>query len=159
MKIKKIIFRSALVLSLGYGCLMFLDHARAAAGAPGQVPAIIQNGVNAWVKNRDVSWAFDAWKIGGLLERDAKPVTLSRYFSQLDQTLGSYLSYEVIETKRISQNSEVLYLSVNFAHAVVFGRFMMYQTDKDWVVQNMDFSAKPEALMPWLAFEGGTSAP
>jgi hypothetical protein len=62
----------------------------------------------------------------------------------------------VIETKRFSQNSEVIYLSVNFAHAVMFGRFLLYQTDKDWVVQNMDFSPKPEAMMPWLVFEGGT---
>jgi hypothetical protein len=158
MNIRKLMFRSILVLGLGCCCLLPLFHARAAGGAPGQVPAIIQNGFNAWVKNRDVSWAFDVWKIGGLLERDNKPVALSRYFLQLDQTLGHYQSYEVIENKHVSQNSEVIYLSVNFAHAVIFGRFLMYQTDKDWVVQNMDFSAKPEALMPWLAFEGGTYA-
>ena len=60
----------------------------------------------------------------------------------------------MIQTKRISQNATVLYLCINFDHAVMFGRFMMYRTDKDWVVQNMDFSPRPEAMMPWLAFEG-----
>jgi hypothetical protein len=159
MNISKSIFRSALIL--GFGCcgLLSFFQAGTAGGAPAQVPAILQNGFNAWAKNRNASWAFDAWKIGGLLERDTKPSTLARYFFQLDQILGNYQSYEVIETKRISQNSEVIYLSVNFAHAAMFGRFMVYLADKDWVVQNMDFSPKPEAIMPWLAFEGGTYAP
>jgi hypothetical protein len=152
----KLMLRSALVIGLECCCLLACFPARAAGGAPGQVPAIIQKGFDAWAKNRNASWAFDAWKIGSLMERDSKPVTLSRYFSQIDETLGGYQSFEVVDTKRISQNSEVIYLSVNFAHAAMFGRFLMYQTDKDWVVQNMDFSPKPEAMMPWLAFEGGT---
>ncbi len=97
----------------------------AAGGNSAEVPVIIQNGFKAWAKNRDASWAFDVWKIGGLLERDSKPGNLSRYFRQMDETLGGYQSYEVIETKRISQNSTVIYLSVNFAHAATFGRFMM----------------------------------
>jgi hypothetical protein len=45
---------------------------------------------------------------------------------------------------------------VNFEQAAVYGRFLLYRADKGWVVQNMDFSPKPEAIMPWLAFEGGT---
>jgi hypothetical protein len=155
MKISRLMFRSVLLLlGLGCCCLLPLSHARGAAGASVPVPNIIQNGFSLWAKNRQASWAFDAWKIGGLMERDNKPDTLSRYFSRIDLALGAYKSYEVIETKRISQNSGVIYLSVNFDRAVMFGRFLMYQTDKDWVVQNMDFSPKPEAMMPWLAFEG-----
>jgi hypothetical protein len=159
MKINSLVFRSVLVIGLACCSLLLFSHVRAVADAPGQVPAILQNGFNAWVKNRDASWAFDAWKIGGLLEQDSKPVTLSRYFVQLDRILGPYQSYEVIDNKRVGQHSQVIYLSVNFAHAVMFGRFLLYQNDKDWVVQNMDFSPKPEAVMPWLAFEGGTYTP
>ena len=156
MKISKSMFRSTLIIVFGCcGLLAFLP-AREAGGAPDQLPAILQNGFAAWAKNRNASWAFDAWKIGGLLEQDSKPATLSRFFSQLDRILGDYQSYDVIETKSIGQKSEVIYLSVNFAHAAVFGRFMLYRADKDWVVQNMDFSPKPEAVMQWLAFEGGT---
>jgi hypothetical protein len=156
MKMSKSMFRSALLIVFGCCCLLALLYAREAGGAPDPLPAILQNGFAAWAKNRNSSWAFDAWKIGGLLERDSKPGTLSRFFSQLDQILGNYQSYEVIDTKHIGQNSEVIYLSVNFAHAAMFGRFMLYRADKDWVVQNMDFSPKPEAIMPWLTFEGGT---
>src|SRR5208283_4626426 len=123
---------------------------------PVQAPPVIQNGFNAWAKNRSASWALDVWKIGGLMELDNKPATLSRYFFQMEQVLGNYVSYDVVETKFLGQNSAVYYLAVNFDRAVVFGRFMVYRTAKGWVVQNMDFSPRPEALMPWLAFEGGT---
>jgi hypothetical protein len=156
MKISRLTLRSVIVLGLGCVCLPPFFHARAAADASAPVPAVVQNGFSLWAKNREASWAFDAWKIGGLMERDNKPTTLSRYFSRMDQALGSYKSYELVETKRISQNSAVFYLSINFDRAVMFGRFLMYRTDKDWVVQNMDFSSKPESMMPWLAFEGGT---
>jgi len=159
MNIKRLLLSSVLVLALGCVCLWPVSHARAGGGGAGgggpvPVPAVVQNGFNAWAKNRNASWAFDVWKMGGLMEQDKKPVTLSRYFFQMDQILGNYQTYEVVDTKRIGQNSAVLYVSVNFAHAVMFGRFMVYRTDKDWVVQNMDFSARPEAIMPWLAFEG-----
>jgi hypothetical protein len=50
------------------------------------------------------------------------------------------------------------YLSINFERGAVFGRFVFYQTGKEWVVQDMDFSVKPETIMPWLALEAGSSA-
>ncbi len=143
-----------MLIAVGFCCLLPSTRVRAAGGDDGKVPAIMENGFKAWAKNRNASWAFDVWKIGGLMERDNKPSTLSRYFSQMDQTLGNYQSYEVVEIKHISKNSEVIYLSVNFAHAAMFGRFMLYQTVQDWVVQSMDFSPRPEAIMPWLMFAG-----
>ena len=168
MNINRLALRSLLVITLACGCLLPSFPARAGGGgsagggsAPfqpprGQGPDIIQNGFNAWAKNRSASWAFDVWKIGGLMELDNKPVILSRYFLQMEQPLGNYVSYELVETRRLGQNSEVLYVAINFDRAAVFGRFMLYLTAKGWVVQNMDFSPKPEAMMPWLAFEGGT---
>jgi len=154
MNINRLVLRSLLLITLGCGCLLPSFPARAGASASAQVPLVIQNGFNAWAKNRSASWAIDIWKIGGLMEPDNKPATLSRYFFQMEQALGNYLSYEVIETRAIGQHSAVIYLSVNFDRAVMFGRFMVYQTVQGWVVQNMDFSPKPETMMPWLAFEG-----
>lgn len=154
MNISKLLSGGALLVAAGFCCLLPFSRVKAAGGEDGKVPVIIENGFKAWAKNRNASWAFDVWKIGGLMERDNKPSALSRYFSQMDQVLGNYESYEVVETKHISKNSEVIYLSFNFAHAAMFGRLMLYQTDSDWVVQSMDFSPKPEAMMPWLMFAG-----
>ena len=89
------------------------------------------------------------------MEDDSKPGALATYFGRMDRTLGNYKSYDVIENKRVSQSSQIVYLSMNFERAAIYGRFLLYRTDKGWVVQNMDFSPKPEAIMPWLAFAGG----
>lgn len=160
MNIRKILFTSLLVLGLGGACWLPRLHAGAAVEAPAAasapVPAIIQKGFTMWAKNRDASWAFDVWKLGGLLERDNKPSALARYFARQDASVGAFKNYEVINTKGVSQNSAVIYMCINFDHAAIYGRFMVYRTDKDWVVQDMDFSPKPEAMMPWLAFEGGS---
>jgi hypothetical protein len=161
MNMRKLLLGSLVLVGLAGCCLWPVFHARAAAGeaaapAAAPVPTVVERGFAAWAKNRDASWAFDIWKMGGLMERDNKPITLTRYFARMDQSLGPYKSYEVVDTEHVSRNSAVIYLGVNFDHAVVFGRFMVYQTDKGWVVQDMDFSPKPEALMPWLAFEGGS---
>lgn len=166
MNIRGIMIRSLLAGALGLCCLWPPLPARAGggsgggaaagAGAPAQVPAVIQNGFKLWSLNHRSSWAFDAWKMGGLMEKDPKTDTLSRYFSRIEQSLGNYKAYEVVDSKRVGQSSGVLYLAINFDRGVIFARFVIYKTDQDWVVQNLDFSPKPEAMMPWLAFEGGT---
>ena len=164
MNIRGFMVRSVLISALGLCCLWPPFPAKAGggagagagAGATAQVPAVIQNGFKLWSLNRRASWAFDTWKMGGLMEKDPKTDTLSRYFFRMEQSLGNFKAYEVIDSKRIGQSSGVLYLSINFDHGVMFARFMIYKTDQDWVVQNMDFSPRPEAMMPWLAFEGGT---
>jgi hypothetical protein len=139
---------------LAFTCL-FLALQAGADGASPRVLSILQEGFNVWTK-KGPSYAFDVWKTGGMLEDDGKPAVLSQYFSRMDRTIGNYKSFEVIEAKRINQTSQIIYLSVNFEHAAIYGRFLLYRTDKNWVVQNLDFSPKPEALMPWLAFAGGT---
>jgi hypothetical protein len=156
MNIRKIAIQSALIIALGTCCLLPFSRARAQGEATVPVPAIIVKGFGLWAKNREASWAFDTWQAGGLLERDAKPATLSRYFARHDINLGPYKSFEVMDTKRLSQNSFVLYICINFDKAAMFGRFMMYRTERDWVVQNMDFSPNPEAVVPGLTFEGET---
>lgn len=158
MNDKKFVLRFILLPGLACVCGLLLFHARGAAepDAAPPVPAVVEKGFALWAKNRDASWAFDTWKLGGLLERDAKPATLARYFARLDTDLGSLKNFEVIQSRSVSRNSAVIYICINFERAAVFGRFMVYRTDKDWVVQDMDFSSKPEALMPWLAFEGGS---
>lgn len=88
------------------------------------------------------------------MEGSNKAATQAGYFRNLSQTLGTYRSHEIIQSKGVSRASQVTYLSINFERGVVYGRFLFYQTEKDWVVQNMDFSDRPEAIMPWLAFEG-----
>jgi len=146
------ILRSVALIGLVCG-LSALPTAVAADANP-PVPAIIQDGFKSWAAKNDASYAFDVWRKGGLLETDAKPAQLARYFGQMDHVVGNYKSFEAIDSKPVGRSSRIVYVAINFQNAAVYGRFLMYRTDKDWVVQNMDFSPKPEAIMPWLAFTG-----
>jgi len=153
MKITRIMLGCALAMGVACCCMLPLHRARAADEAA-PVPAIIQEGFQVWTKKQNSSYVFDVWKKGGLLEESSKPETLATYFSRADRTVGNYKSFELVDTKPISPGSKIVYVAVNFEHAAIYGRFLLYRTDKDWVVQNMDFSFRPEAVMPWLAFTG-----
>lgn len=144
--------RCLLALGLGYCCLMPVAHA-VAAEARSAMPPVIEAGLALWAKSGpDV--ALDSWQRGGMMEGGNKARILNTYFRQLDRALGDYKASELLESKSIGQTSQVVYLSLHFQRGAVYGRFVLYRTDKTWVVQNMDFNTKPEAIMPWLAFEG-----
>ena len=153
MNITKTFLRVALIL--GIVCGGFALPVARAADSDASIPTIIQNGFKSWAA-KDASYAFDIWKMGGLLENDSKPAKLAGYFARMDRTLGKCISCELIESKRIGDSSRTVYMSINFEHAAVYARFLMYRPtkDKDLVVQDMDFSPKPEAIMPWLSFAG-----
>ena len=135
---------------IGLGC--FLVFAARAADSGGPAPGVIDQGFQAWAKRGNASSAMDVWKKGGLLEDDRKPNLLSAYFNQLDRTVGNYKSYEVINAKPVGDSTQIIYAAIKFERVAVYARFLMYHTNAGWVVQNMDFSTKPEAIMPWLAF-------
>ena len=88
------------------------------------------------------------------MEGDRKVLAEASYFKRLDAAIGSFKGFDAVQTQSISASSELVYLAINFQRAVVYGRFLLYRTEQDWVVQNMDFSAKPEVLIPWLALPG-----
>lgn len=121
------------------------------------LPAIIQTGFALWTKGgADV--ALTAWQKGGLMEGDSKAESQARFFKQMDLALGNFKNVEQVGHKNIGQSTQIIYLAMNFERGAVFARFLLFRSDKNWVVQNMDFSVKPEGLMPWLAFEEGKNA-
>ena len=157
MRIASLSVRAVLALCFSSGC--WLWTAAASAADPNQgLPALIEAGFQAWTKGGGIDAILMTWQRGGLLEGSNKAATEARYFRNLMPTLGNYKSHELIHSKAISRASQVVYLSINFERGVVYGRFLVYRTDKDWVVQNMDFSERPETIMPWLAFEGEKAA-
>ena len=148
----RVMLRSNLALAMGCIGMLWLTQV-VAAGANSFVPPVIQDGFAGWTKGGAL-FAFDAWQKGGFLEDSRKAASQSSYFRRLDQALGNYKSYDLVETKAIGPSSEILYLAINFERGAVYARFLVYRTDKAWVVQDMDFTTKPEAIMPWVAFQG-----
>jgi hypothetical protein len=144
------------VLFLGVGGIVAWAILRTTAADPVPAPAaaglVIQDGFKLWEKSGP-SGAFYEWQKDGLMEGTAKYTALSAYFRRLDRALGGYKSYDIVETKNVGERSQIVYLAINFERTAMYARFVLYQTPKKCVVQNMDFSPKPEAVMPWLAFQ------
>jgi hypothetical protein len=156
MSVKKFLIRAVLVCICG--CALVCPVVSSVAGVPsGSGPAVIQDGFASWLKG-GVDSALYVWKNGGLLEGGNKVSTLSSSLKSVASSIGTYKSYETLQIKPIGKTSEVVYVSVNCERGALFARFLLYRTDKDWVVQDVVFSVKPEAIMPWLAFEGEKEA-
>jgi hypothetical protein len=43
---------------------------------------------------------------------------------------------------------------MSFERGVLYGSFLVWKSDRDWVVQQMDFNPKPQVIMPWLTSGG-----
>ena len=139
------------------GCLLVFPLLAMGAVGSQPLPEILEAGFASWTKGGGIDAILMGWQRGGMMEGSNKASAQARLFRSLSPVLGTYRTHEVIQVKGISRSSEVIYLSINFERGVVYGRFLMYRGDKDWVVQNMDFSERPEAIMPWLAYEADRS--
>jgi hypothetical protein len=124
-----------------------------AAGSDSSIPSVIQAGFGFFTKGQ-VGPAIAAWQKGGLLAQ-YQSSSFFNYFTELQRAVGTYKSYELIQTKRLGSSSKIIYLSINYERAAIYARFLVYRTEQDWVVQNMNFNIRPEALMSWLAMEEG----
>ena len=126
---------------------------RAAEGAP-PIPAIVQSGLKFYTIG---GWeaAVTAWLKGGPLEGDKSAKTLMDDFKEIEKTFGPYRSFEAIAMKEITKTSTIVYLSINFERGASYASFLVYRGAKDWVVQRLDLSKKPETIMPWLVLSGG----
>ena len=152
MNISKDVLLSILIFALFCGGRVLPVRAAESKSGTSTVP-VIQRGFNAWEKVGDAGVALNEWKKGGLMERSSKIGLEAGYFQRMGPILGKFRTFDIVSAKSVSQRSEVVYPSMNFEKGAVFGRFLLYQSDKGWVVQDMDFSTRPEAVMPWLAFE------
>ncbi|MGD0538403.1 MAG: hypothetical protein ABSC03_12260 [Verrucomicrobiota bacterium] len=124
-----------------------------AAPADASARGVLEAGFSLYAKG-GADLALDTWRKGGLAEMDSgKLASQNAYLRQAERAMGNYRSYEAVQTKRVGANSQILYLAINYQRGAVYARFLLFRTERDWVVQSMDFSLKPEAVMPWLALE------
>ncbi len=139
--------RFLLLLGLAPCCLW------QAVGANAPVPAALEKGFQIFKSAGPVP-AFDAWREGGVLEDAAKAPGETSKFKEMVKPLRNFKSYEVIGAKEIGTTSKILYVAMAFERGVLYGSFLVWKSERDWVVQRMDFDTKPEIIMPWLALGG-----
>ncbi|MDB6039568.1 MAG: hypothetical protein JWM99_3409 [Verrucomicrobiales bacterium] len=116
------------------------------------MPDVIKKGLALYEKG-GVIVAFDSWQRGGMLENDSAGAAKLRAFKEMTTAIGNYKSSDVVRVRQISNHSRLVYFAMNFNRGVIYAKFLIYQTESDWNVQNMVFGSRPETIMPWLALE------
>jgi len=117
------------------------------------VPVVLEKGFKLCQSAGPVT-AFEAWREGIVLE-NARTTDQAIQFKEMVKLLRNYRSYEVVEVKEIGRSSKILYVAMSFERGMLYGSFLVWRSERDWAVQRMDFSTKPEGIMPWLALGGG----
>lgn len=135
-------------------CCIWQPRCAGAGDLSTSVPAGIEKGFHLF-KTAGPSAAFDAWCQGGLLAQDAAAKEELKKFKETINSLKDYRSYEVIQVKEIGRTSKILYLSMSFDRGVLYGSFLVWKSDRDWIVQRLEFNTKPEVIMPWLLLNEG----
>ena len=142
-----------LILSIAQ-CCMWQPRSAAAGDLSTSVPSAVEKGLHL-LKTAGASVAFDAWCQGGLLAQDAAAKEQLKKFKEVIGPLKEYRSYEVIQVKEIGKSSKILYLSMSFVGGVLYTSFLIWKSDRDWLVQHLEFNTKPEIIMPWLLLNEG----
>ena len=78
------------------------------------VPGLIEAGLELWPKGGGADATLSLWQKGGLMEGSNKAARETGYLKSLSRALGNYKSYDLIQSKGVSRNSQVIYLSINF---------------------------------------------
>lgn len=140
--------RSAIALMVGF---FFLMEGSQTSGVESKqsLPRVIEEGLNAYASG-GAEAAVAAWLKGGPGEGERVAEAEADKFKRMERFFGRYKSYESIDTKDIGKSSKVIYLALNFERGAIFASFIVYKTDKDWVVTGWDTNTKPQLIFPWL---------
>lgn len=143
---KSSISLTVILLGAFASTLLFL---RAADNDQIPLPAIVKAGLAVFASG-GAEPAMSVWRKGGPAAGERVLAEQLEDLIDLVKPLGNYRSYEVIDTKEITRSVKLIYLAMNFERGAAYARFQVYHANKDWIVQHVDFDAKPWALMPWL---------
>jgi len=137
---------AAVILLLASG-----EYIRARASSPqtDALPKIIQFGLDTY-KSEGPEAAVKAWVKGGPFDGTKDPFTQLSLLREIQQSYGSYTGFEVIRFQDISASVRLYYLTLNFERGPVFGRFVVYRSQQGSVLTAVNFSAKPEEIVPNL---------
>jgi hypothetical protein len=138
---------AAVILLLACGQYI---RAHASQPAPEEIPKIIQFGLETY-KSEGPEAAVKAWVKGGPYDGNRDVATGQASILRQAQSLyGTYRGYEVISMQDISSSVRVIYLTLNFERGPVFSRFIVYRSEQGAMLTALNFSVKPEDIVPNL---------
>lgn len=116
----------------------------------GDIPSIITAGLNKY-KSDGAEAAIKVWIKGSAMEKKMEEsISYAKSFEQVGEFYGKYLGYKVIELRKITETSLLVFVSMDYELGPVFAKFLAYKKEKSWILISFDFNTKPEVILPSL---------
>jgi len=111
------------------------------------MPSIVISGLKAY-KADGPEAAIKSWVKGSAVENSVEAQSQASVFRQVESVYGKYIGYELIMSKRISKQTEMVYIVMNFEKGPVFANFLVYKYQETEIISQLNFHTKPEAILP-----------
>jgi hypothetical protein len=121
------------------------DSSKTTAGEG--LPSFLLSGLNAY-KEKGPDDAVRAWIKGSAIEDSKDALSQANVLRQIQDYYGAYQDFDVVITQNLSPRTRVLYLILNFEKGPLFGKFVAYRTDKNWILAYFNFNTKEQLILP-----------
>ena len=134
-------------VNLMIGGLLLASLLAAPAHASERAPQIVIDGLLAY-KADGAGAAVATWLKGSALSSQKTAEQLEQQLQKVGRTCGQYRGYETVHVNPFSDSARFVYMQLNYGACPLFGRFVVYNTGRSWVLTQVNFNANPEKVLP-----------
>jgi hypothetical protein len=113
--------------------------------AVGDIPPFIVAGMEAY-KAKGADEAVKTWIKGSPIEGSKDALSQANALRQVQDFYGAYQSFDVIGTRDLSTKTRILYLILDYDNGPLFAKFVVYHTEKGWILTSFNFNTKDETI-------------
>lgn len=113
----------------------------------GEIAPIIISGLEAY-KAKGPEEAVRAWIKGSPIDESKDALSQSNYLRQVQDYYGAYQTFDIVSTHDITSRVRMVYLVLNYEKGPLFVRFMVYRSDKTWILTNFKFNTQEDVILP-----------
>jgi len=122
-------------------------RAESPQGDADKLPKVIVSGMNAY-KADGPNAAVRAWIKGSPIEGSKEVLSQANNLRQIQDFYGAYKGFHLIQSKDLSSNTRVIYLTIDFELGPVFAKFLMYRAEQDWILTSFLLNTNPDVILP-----------
>ena len=109
---------------------------------------LIVSGLTAY-QNTGARSAIEAWIKGSGLEGSKEALSQANTIKQIEDFYGTYESYEIVKSHKISKRSTLVQFVMNFSKGITYVRFQAYKTKSgNWVATEFKFHTEATQVWP-----------
>ncbi len=112
-----------------------------------RVPSTIVTGLGDYAF-QGAEAAVKAWVKGTHLEGSPEAAIQVNALKQVEALYGKFQGYHIIQVRELTPLSVIVYLAIHYERGPVFGRFLAFRIKDGWLLPDISFNAKPEAVFP-----------